>query len=115
MSVRVVGQPVPGWHAFCASPKVKVYLNCAFGCNARMLARCFTLSVPWHRQDTGGFFIAVLEKVAPTPPLEDPKMGHRCVTGGSCCRALHMGWCNRYRMPTPVLSLFDGCMLDDPS
>lgn len=28
-------------------------------------------------QDTGGFFIAVLEKVAPTPPLEDPKMGHR--------------------------------------
>jgi hypothetical protein len=30
-------------------------------------------------QDTGGFFIAVLEKVAPTPPLEDPKLGHRCV------------------------------------
>jgi hypothetical protein len=28
-------------------------------------------------QDTGGFFIAVLEKVTPTPPLEDPKMGHR--------------------------------------
>lgn len=40
-----------------------------------------------HLQDTGGFFIAVLEKVAPTPPLEEPKMGHRCVTrmvlGGS--------------------------------
>lgn len=32
-----------------------------------------------HLQDTGGFFIAVLQKVAPTPPLEDPKMGHRWV------------------------------------
>lgn len=33
-----------------------------------------------HQQDTGGFFIAVLQKVAPTPPLEDPKMGHRFAT-----------------------------------
>lgn len=40
-----------------------------------------------HLQDTGGFFIAVLEKVAPTPPLEDPKMGHRCVSCMSPCTA----------------------------
>lgn len=42
-------------------------------CADTLLCRTHTA----HLQDTGGFFIAVLQKVAPTPPLEDPQMGHR--------------------------------------
>ncbi|WIA32878.1 hypothetical protein OEZ86_006052 [Tetradesmus obliquus] len=39
------------------------------------LERCMRI-LP-HHQDTGGFFVAVLQKVAETPDLPDPSLAHR--------------------------------------
>ena len=36
-----------------------------------------TMRILPHHQDTGGFFVAVLEKVAEVGPLPEPSMVHR--------------------------------------
>jgi 16S rRNA C967 or C1407 C5-methylase (RsmB/RsmF family) len=43
--------------------------------SALPLERCLRL-LP-HHQDTGGFFVAVLEKVSDTGPLPEPSRTHR--------------------------------------
>jgi hypothetical protein len=54
-------------------------MPCSLGCpaDAAHVLHAHDVFAGMAVQDTGGFFIAVLEKVAPTPPLEDPKLGHR--------------------------------------
>lgn len=54
-------------------------MPCSLGCpaDAAHVMHALEVRAGMAVQDTGGFFIAVLEKVAPTPPLEDPKLGHR--------------------------------------
>jgi hypothetical protein len=64
------------WAAAAAvAHKLSPTMFCTPEKSALPLERCMRF-LP-HHNDTGGFFVAVLEKVAPLPPLPDPDAGHR--------------------------------------
>ncbi len=79
------------WHVGFVYAEVLPYaLQVGFKLDPTMFPSPEKAALPMHRcmrilphhQDTGGFFVAVLRKVAPTGQLQDPQQAHKLARAG---------------------------------